>query len=295
VLELRSNNIKYLYSGFDDTNPEILDYGSVDFPFRDWTDLFLSFSEKLEDIVSRKLPPFQQLETFLIPPPEMIITAEARSPGFEEEYRDEWMRWELTQTLLTENQDYTTEFSLPIGNIADNLDQNSGLALRNRHLRRLNSLLRKNSLFLSGVFPPHILWQEMFEYLAPQESHSNLLIKENDAYLHIHYRKSKHPRIQWYRNETHDEGKSHDSFELLMDNLSIELMANNHQTGAKVFVFKDNFEHNDILRLEERLKADVKIVTRDQKLPEIIDGNVEYLLISQTHKKIGELFVSRQI
>jgi hypothetical protein len=294
VLELSSGSIKYVYSGFDNTNPEILDQGRVDFSADDWTGLFISLSEYLKDIVSRKLPPFRQLETYIIPPPEMITESQAGYLDMNGENKDEWLKWELSQTLLYEHRGYSIECSLPSRRFADKPDQITGLAMRNRHLRRISSLFQENSLFLNGVYMPHTLWLEIANSTAPTKSNLHLLFKDNGSYSHIYFRKHNYPRIQYYGDVAVRENSESHSFEKMIENLSFDMYANNCQLGTKVFVFRDNFDHNEVLLLEDQIKTEVNIIADNPILPVITKSNVEYLLLLVAQKKTGELFVCRQ-
>lgn len=292
VLELKPFSLRYLYSGYDGFRPEVLDFGCYDFESHSWPDLFLSFAGKLRRMAREKLPPYSQLETYLILPAEMAVQSRILSFDYPGDEIDDWDDWELSQTLAGEDDGYCAEFLSSGSQAETRLHSYIGAAVRNRHINTLDTVLKSNSMFFSGVFLPQALWKEILDRIMGSSAEICLIYREDNSHLFIHHSSSGFPRMKWYQQRKCDENDpdkiGDEVIRNLAENLMYSLPYGNDGAHPPLYFFQDSFSHEETLLLEKILEVSLHDISGDI-LPdrEYSPGQIEYLMPFCAHKKIG--------
>lgn len=300
VLELKSDCLKYLYSGVDNNRPEILDYGQYSFDTAQWPRLFVSFEEYLSTIIAEKLPGFKQLETYLILPAEIVIPAEIRYFGSPASALEGWHDWELSQLLPEEDEGYMAAYADTRAHQAHKLAQNCCLAARNRHINSISAIMRERSLFLAGLLFPQSLWTDLAKILPAQESHNEVFYRDRNMLVNASFRKGCFCRLKCYPfspgnsdNHTADGGAA---LRRMVENLSWAAVSDPDQADNMIYVFSDNFEQGDISSIQNLIGEKISVIPRDMLPPEIdVSKRMEYLLLHAAHKKIAEQWQRKDI
>lgn len=293
VLELKPFSLRYLYSGYDGFRPEVLDFGCYDFESHSWPDLYLSFSQKLKQITREKLPPFSQLETFLILPSEMAVLSPILRCRFPDDDAEDWDDWELSQTLVDEDHGYSAEFLESAAGHDDRLHTSMAAAIRNRHINAINQALKANAMFLSGVFLPQVLWKDFIERIRHPNEEVCLLYREDNYHLFIHHGAYGFPRMKWYQQRKSDENRpdkiENEVIKNLAENLTYSLPVGNNGAHPPLYFFQDSFSSEETAALESILQLNLKEIPVEF-LPERLysPGQIEYLMPYCTHKKISD-------
>jgi len=279
-----------LYSGPDNNNPEILDYGIYSFDNHNWADLYINFKENLNAIIARKLPPFKQLETYLIPPFESVIPISVRYPEDERVNKIEQLNWEMRKSLVHSEEGYLAEHYDFDGDIGNSLVENSGLALRKEYATRINQFLKNNSLFLAGLIFPQTLVKNIFSSIKLPRN-PILLYKDNDAYNMFVYKSGSFPECSRfaYQAET-DDCCDKLALTKMIDNITVDRMSLYHSESQRIFVFNNNLSTHETEFIKNVLKMDMRIISDNLEQAGYADNFADYFLLSLAHKIIGELY-----
>lgn len=300
VLELKSDCLKYLYSGIDGNRPEILDYGQYDFAVADWPRLFASFDKQLGAIIREKLPAFKQLETYLILPSEMVIPAEIRYFGSPASALEGWHDWELSQLLPEEEEGYMATYADSRASQTDKLAQNCCLAARNRHINGISAIMRERSLFLAGLLFPQSLWTEIAAMLPARESHSEFFYRDGHTLVNASFRKGCFCRIKRYPfshgDATKDSKVGDAAVRQMVENLSWAAVSDPERTDNMIYIFGENFDQEDINVMQDLIREKISIIPEDMLPLEIdVSNRMENLLLRAAHKKIAEQWRRKDI
>jgi len=296
ILELKSFNLKYLYSGFDGIRPEVLDFGSYDFERADWKDLFFSFSENLRELVKQKLPAYSQLETYLVLPHEISVGARIRT--FENLDGDisGWEYWEVRQSLVDDDSGYQVQFESEQRPSRTGIIEKNALAVRNRHLARINSILKDRSLFLSGMYLPQTLWKGIFDTTEQDSSHKMIIYKENNSFLCIFWNADSPLQMKWYHERRarrdSEEGPEIPLIESIADNVANSISSAPGFVDMPVLIFDSNMDQEEISVLKEKIGANLGFFPQELlQESSYSPGQIEYLMAYCAHKKASELYV----
>jgi hypothetical protein len=300
VLELKSDCLKYLYSGVDKNRPEILDYGQYGFAEAEWPRLFASFEEYLSKIITEKLPAFKQLEAYLILPAEMVIPAEIRYFGSPASALEGWHDWELSQLLPEEDEGYMAAYADTKAYHTHKLAQNCCLAARNRHINGISTIMRERSLFLAGFLFPQSLWTDLAKMLSARESHSEVFYRDGNTLVNASFRKGCFCRLKRYPFSPGDSDNrtavGGASLQRMVENLSWAAVSDPDRTDNMIYVFSDNFDQGDISSMQNLIGEKISVIPEDMFPPEIdVSNRMEYLLLHAAHKKIAEQWHGKDI
>ncbi|NIP41488.1 MAG: hypothetical protein GWO41_06965 [candidate division Zixibacteria bacterium] len=296
ILELKSFNLKYLYSGFDGIRPEILDFGSYEFERADWKDLFFSFSESLRELVKQKLPAFHQLETYLILPHEFSVEARVRAFEYLSQNIDGWDHWEMRQSLVEDQSGYQVQSITRHKPDDSGIMEKNALAVRNRHLARIGSILKERSLFLSGIYLPQMLWKDILEMTAHDSSCKMIIYKEDESLLCVFWNINGSFQMKWYHERKSrrdsEEGPEIQLIERISENVANSISSAPGLTEMPVLVFEGNMDQDEISVLEEKIGDNLGFFP-SERLEEnsYSPGQIEYLMTYCAHKKASELYI----
>ena len=289
ILELQDGSLKYLYSGLDKNNPEILDYGLLGFDNRRWEDLFINFESKLNDIITNKLPPVKQLETYLIFPFESVIPVNLRYPDDEPEFKREQLNWELHKFLVDSPQDYLAEYYQGDRDLRNSLVEHNGLSVRREYIVRINKFLQSNSMFLAGIIFPQTLILNLFDNMDLPYN-PVVLYKDFDSYNLFTSKPDTFPECSRFIFRTASEDKfDRPALTKMIDSLAIGQFSRYRPGGGKIYCFEKNLSDDEIEFIGMESKLDIKFVNGAKEPGGYQDDLADYFLLSLAHKKIGQL------
>lgn len=290
TLEINSGGLKYLYSGFDRDRPEILDHGRIDFETSEWTDLFVSLNQGLQELIGKRMPSFKQLRTYLVPPPEMTIATAIIYPELDRKLPKDHRQWEIRQTLPGNDSEFQTICTT--SRTSDNpvLKSEHCLAIRDKHLTRFNEILQARGLVASGMFSVQQLFRQYASGLPSLFNEGIILLRDADYIRAVFYQSDGYPVIK------HNPIASNASGEVfragfINEDLSLYSASSGFTERLPVFILKDNFDAEQCQKLKDDLGLQLNTIDRDD-LPHSgeHDFEAEYLTLLLAHREIEMIY-----
>ncbi len=296
ILELGPEGLKYLYYGFDHINAEILDQGRLKSENCGWPGFLGSLKYNLNRLRSDILPPQKILEAFIVVPEEMTIPFRIIMPYNILSNNPDMHLWELNQIMTEDTNGYSALFKQYDQESRDNVSVN-GLAVRNSILDKINSILKENSIHLSGMYLPHELWQELDSLLPEKYNRSAILYKSDSSCMIYHAGNGAVADLQRYplpQDLAGENGNFRKSLHLISENISYISQSGNPGSKVQTAVFEGNFGYDEIDIIQELLGDRPEIIRPDDLGEELNPRDRwEYLPALVAGKKSAELYMQK--
>jgi len=295
ILELTLKELKYIYSSFDKNRAETLDRGTYPLPSGDWRHLIVDFKEALKQIAATRLPPYDQLEVFLIPPPETVLISQLVYPASCADAFADWRDWELSLLMPEEREGYLGEFGPPIAARQAGFNICSCAAIRSRQVTQLSQILKEKRLSLQGIFLPNLLWKEALARLFPHGNGMNLICRHTSGYSLWQYQADHFPRYRsFYAAQSATASVQADCLRNLAEELACLAVSVNNPMGLPACCLIGDLEQDELATVEEIARTQVREISPAA----LLDGmesacESDFLLLHIAQMQASRLYLSR--